>query len=58
VIEVRCRLERRLLGGRIIIVGTPNEDLANLKISIEIRRRLIPLVPVRLGMVRSGNEIA
>jgi hypothetical protein len=37
VVEVRCRLERRLLGGRIIIVGTPNEDLADLKISIEIR---------------------
>jgi hypothetical protein len=35
MIEVRCRLERRLLAGRII-VGVENEDLSNLEISIEI----------------------
>ena len=36
IIEVRCRLERGLLAGRII-VGAENEDLSDLKISIEIR---------------------
>jgi hypothetical protein len=37
VIEVRCRLERPWRAGRIVIVGTPNEDLANLRVSLEIR---------------------
>jgi hypothetical protein len=36
IIEVRCRLERGLLAGRII-VGAEKEDLNDLKISIEIR---------------------
>jgi hypothetical protein len=36
LIEVRCRLEQPLLAGRII-VGTESENLASLRISIEIR---------------------
>jgi hypothetical protein len=36
LIEVRCHLEQPLLAGRII-VGTEREDLASLRISIEIR---------------------
>jgi hypothetical protein len=36
LIEVRCRLEQPLLAGRII-VGTEGENLASLRISIEIR---------------------